>query len=156
VAAAALPLARGGPTRTQSRFRNWYRHHYFPPVLGGRTPAQASRYEPLVRLTAQQARQLSGPLPITAGRIHFIRRVDAYGEIDLLNERWRVGRRWAGRYVWATVVTQHQRLEVYSRRSTKQKVQRIKTWSYPLPQKAVPLPKELRRRLRRRRLSTMS
>ncbi len=145
----------GEVQRSQPRFRTWYRHHYFPPALAGRTPAQASRGQPSRRLTARQARRLSGPLPITAGRIHFIRRVDAGGDIDILNERWRVGRRWAGRYVWATVLTQRQRLEVYFRRSAKHKVRRIKTWPYLLSEKAVPLPKTYRRRSRRRKVSAM-
>lgn len=44
-------------------------------------------------------------LPITAGRVHFLRLVNASGEIRLLNESWRVGKRWPHCYVWATIIT---------------------------------------------------
>ncbi len=147
----SLPQAQ----QSQPRFRHWYRHEYFPPALDGLTPARASRRQPVVRLSAQQVHDLPDPLPITAGRVHFIRRVDGHGEILILNERWRVGRRWAGQYVWATVWTGRQRLAVYWRRSAHHPVQLIKSWSYRLPKPIRPLPPEFRRRMRRRKMSTM-
>jgi hypothetical protein len=145
----------GQVQRSQSRFLPWYRHHYFPPALGGQTPAQASRRQPVVRLSVRQQGQLSQPLPITAGRVHFIRLVDAHGQITLFNENWRVGRRWSGEYVWATVSTQRRRLEVYHRASAGHKTLRIKSWSYCLAENVVPLPAEFRRRVRRRTMSAM-
>lgn len=142
--------------RSQACFLRWYRHHYFPPALAGQTPAQAGRRQPVVRLSARQKSQLLEPLPITAGRIHFIRQVNAQGQILILNEAWQVGRRWAGKYVWATLFLQKQRLDVYYRASTKHKARRIKRWSYGLAETVVPLPSEFRRHLRRRKVSTMS
>jgi putative transposase len=140
---------------SQTRFRHWYRYHYFPPALEGRTPAQAARHQPVMRLTALQRWQLPEPLPITAGRLHFIRLVDTDGQIRILNESWPVGRRWAGKYVWATVLTERQRLDVYVRASARHKVRRTKSWLYRLAEPAVPLPPEFRRHLRRRKVGTM-
>jgi hypothetical protein len=141
--------------RANPEFEYWYRHQYVPPALVDRTPAQVARQHPVVRLTADQARSLPSRLPITAGRVHFIQQVDARGEIVVLNERWPVGRRWAGQYVWATIVTDRQRLDIYSRRSPRHPVRRLKTWPYALKEPVAELRPEFRRRQRRRRMSTM-
>jgi putative transposase len=141
--------------RTQSLFLHWYRYHYLPPTLHGQTPVQASRRQPVVRLTTLQRWQLPEPLPITAGRVHFIRLVDAHGEIRILNETWLVGQRWVGKYVWVTLSTQRRRLDVYQRPSAMHRVRRIRSWSYSLAEHVVALAPEFRRRLRRRKVGTM-
>jgi hypothetical protein len=141
--------------RCHPQFEHWYRHEYVPPGGGEQTPAQASRTHQAVRLSAAQIRQMPAPLPITAGRVHFIRLVDARGEVVILNERWRVGRRWAGKYVWATMTTDQQRLDVYSRRSARHPVRHLKTWHYELPEPVAALRPDFHRRLRRRKMSTM-
>lgn len=134
----------------QPRFLTWYHTQYHPPSLNGRTVAATLRGQPRWRLTAKQARELpSGKLPITAGRIHFIRRVSASGEIKLLKENWKVGRRLRGRYVWATVTTDKQTLEIYYRASERTEARLIRTFDYSLPEKIVPLQKEYRHRARR-------
>src|SRR5271157_5870813 len=87
--------------RTSPIFIQWYLTDYVPPFLGDATPQEAQQHEPLHHLTARQIRQLPDPLPITDGKIHFIRQVEADGTISILNESWKVGKRWAGKYVWA-------------------------------------------------------
>ncbi len=141
--------------RSNPEFERWYRETYQPPALNGRTPRQAAQHEPRVRLTATQIRSIPERLPITAGRVHFLRPVEADGTITLLNERWPVGRRYAGQYVWAVIWTHRERLEVYYRASAHHPVRRLRTWRYVLPQPAVPLRPEFRRRPRRRKMSTM-
>ena len=90
-------------------FERWYHTVYRPPALNGHTPAQMRRGVPITRLT----RDLRGlipasPSPLTAGRVHFMRKVDLAGEVKLLNETWPVGRKWIGEYVRATInITQH-------------------------------------------------
>lgn len=120
--------------RASPRFVQWYLRCYAPPVLAGKTPAQAQRTEHAERLTPRQIRRLPEPLPITAGRIHFIRRVQADGTIAILSETWRVGRRFTGRYVWATITTQRQRLDIWSQRSAQTDWRLIKSFTYPLPE----------------------
>ena len=90
-------------------FEHWYHHAYRPPALEGKTPAQMRRGASIVRLIRELQRLIpAGRLPITAGRIHFMRKVQPTGEIELLNETWLVGEHWIGEYVRATINTLEQ------------------------------------------------
>jgi hypothetical protein len=120
--------------RASPRFVQWYATRYAPPALAGQTPSQAQRAEHARRLTPAQVRRLPDPLPITAGRIHFIRRVQPDGRITVLSEAWRVGRRFAGRYVWATITTHRHRLEIWYQRSAQADWRLIKSLAYRLPE----------------------
>lgn len=51
------------------------------------------------------------PLPLTTGRVHFMRRVQSNGQISLLNLTWAVPQAQPGQGVWAT-------LELSSRAAT--------------------------------------
>lgn len=87
-------------------FEQWYHYRYQPPALQGKTPAQIRCGVKMTRLTRELCKWIpAGRLPITAGRIHFMRKVDTTGHIELLNERWIVGRKWSGEYVRATINT---------------------------------------------------
>lgn len=94
------------------RFTQWYMHDYTPPTLKGHTPIQQQRIEHRPRLTHQIRKMIPDTLPITAGRIHFIRRVQPDGSIRILNEIWPVNKRLAGRYVWATITTHSRCLDI--------------------------------------------
>ena len=118
--------------RTSPQFVHWYLTQYAPPKLGGRTPQQAQRAEPRCRLTQCQIAQLPDPLPITAGRIHFLRKISVAGTITLLNESWRVNRRLAGKYVWATVTTHLRRLDIWYQRSDQHEWRLLKSFSYDI------------------------
>jgi putative transposase len=141
--------------RASPQFETWYSRDYEPPRLNGRTPAQALRFAPRRRLTKRQSRALPDTLPITAGRVHFIRQVGAEGTIALLNEIWPVGKRLAGRYVWATVWTHKRELEIYYRHAPESEVQLVKTYEYAIAEAVVPLLPEFKREHRRRRMCTM-
>src|SRR5690606_33069276 len=118
--------------RTSPTFVHWYMTAYAPPFLGERTPQQAQRQESNHHLTTKQILQLPDPLPITAGRIHFIRQVQPDGTITLLNETWKVSRRLAGKYVWATITTHCRRLEIWYQRSAQHPWRLFKDWVYDL------------------------
>jgi putative transposase len=136
--------------RKGRQFTEWYAHTYCPPALEGLTPGQAQRRVKRQRLTHAQARALPQHLPSTAGRLHFIRRVSAAGEIRLLGERWKVSKRVAHGYVWATVITHARRLEIYHRCSERGEARLIKTYEYALPEGVQRLRPEFRRsRVRR-------
>jgi hypothetical protein len=141
--------------RASPEFEAWYAHHYAPPKLEGRTPAQAQRHAHRRRLTARQIRALPKTLPITEGRLHFLRLVSAEGTIVILNETWHVHKRLAGQYVWATLWTHRRRLEIYYRRSLHVKARLVKTYHYAMPERVVPLRPEFKRRHRRRKMSAM-
>ena len=95
-------------------FVQWYHTVYEPPALDGHTPAEMRRGVPVVRLTLPLARQIpAGRLPITTGRVHFMRKVKPAGHIELLNETWTVGKKWMGEYVRATINTAKQTLTIW-------------------------------------------
>jgi len=142
--------------RKSAQFTDWYAQRYFPPALAGVTPAQASQRVKRKRLTQTQARSLSERLPLTAGRLHFIRRVAAQGEITFLGETWRVGKRLAHQYVWVTVVTQLRRLEIYHRCSEQAAARLVKTYAYAIGEPVHRLPPQYRRfRVRQRVLQLL-
>ena len=137
--------------RAAPEFETWYARDYLPT-----RPVSAE--QPLVlrqRLTTQQVHALPDQLPITSGRIHFIRQVSPDGQINILNETWRVNKRLAGQYVWATIVTQTRQLMMYYRRAADQPVRLVKLYHYALPEPVVPFHSEFKRPYRRRRMCTM-
>ena len=141
--------------RATPDFEHWYTHDYIPPVLNGRSPAQAHRALPHTKLSNADIAALPDPLPITQGRVHFIRHVDEHGDISLLNETWHIHRRLAGHYVWATIITHEQRLRVYHRRSSRHPARLIKEFPYPISEPVLPLLPQFKRFVTRRRIHTM-
>lgn len=109
-------------------FWHWYHFHYRPPALQGKTPAQMRRGVAIVRLTADLRRLIpEGRLPITAGRLHVMRRVNEAGQIELLNETWPVGEKWVGEYVRATINTAEQTITFWHQSEAQADWQLIKT-----------------------------
>lgn len=141
--------------RASPDFEAWYAHEYEPPKLKGQTPAQAQGHVHRRRLTERQIRTLPEELPITAGRIHFIRRVSPEGTITILKELWHVSKRLAGQYAWATVWTHKQTLQIYHRHSPQSAGRLVKTYKYALPEPVVPLRPEFKHSPRRRKVGTM-
>jgi hypothetical protein len=125
--------------RASPAFVRWYMTDYAPPYLNGRTPAQAQRAESRRRLTVADVKHLPAELPITAGRVHFIRQVCPPGTITLLNETWTVGKRWTGKYVWATVTTHRRRLNIWYQRSAHHDWQLLKTFDYAISERVARL-----------------
>jgi hypothetical protein len=119
-------------------------------------PGQARRQDRRRRLTAKDIRALPDALPLTAGRIHFLRRVGENGMIRALNEPWKVGKRLAGQYVWATVVTHKRRLELDHWRRAGEGARLVKVLRYEIHAPVALLNPRFKRRERRRRISTMS
>lgn len=141
--------------RQSPEFEAWYAHSYEPPTLNGQTPAQAHRKVNRRRLRVRDIRQVPEHLPITQGRIHFIRRVNPEGQIRVLNETWQVSKWLTDHYVWATVVTHQRVLRIYHRRSAASKVRLVKTYPYHLGETAVPIQPNFKRPHRRRKMCTM-
>jgi putative transposase len=137
--------------RKSSRFLTWY-DHYAPPVLHGLTVKEACKGVKRSKLTLRAIKQLPTELPLTAGRLHFIRRVNPRGVINIRKEDWKVSRCLAGEYVWATLDLRRERLEIYHRRSAKAKAKVVKTHSYPITERVEQGKLEYRRRTRRVRV----
>jgi putative transposase len=141
--------------RAAPQFLRFYTERYHPPPLQGTTPGQAHQQVTRRRLTAAEAALLPSELPLTAGRLHFLRLVTAQGQITLLNERWTVGKRLAGQYVWATISTTRRRLLIYHRQSERARVRLVREFRYALHEQVVPLSAQFQRPYQRRRMFTM-
>jgi transposase InsO family protein len=130
------------------QFLKWYQT-YDPPTLGGLTVAQAAQAHPRPPLRVAQMRGVPEALPLSAGRIHFVRRVKAEGVIEILKEHWPVSRTLTGKYVWATVDLRQEELWIYHRASARAQAQVVRHYVYEVDEPIVPLLPEYRRRPRR-------
>jgi transposase InsO family protein len=113
------PLLLGRHLRRPADLRRELRHvvdatneQHVRPQLGYKTTAQYRRGKRLRKLPAKFTLNLER-LPITAGKVIFIRCVSADGQIDVLEQDFRVGKRLKFQYVKAVLDTQRQRLKVY-------------------------------------------
>jgi putative transposase len=124
----------GHVQRASPEFVQWYMTNYTPPLLTEVTPAQAQRHEVRHRLTVTQLAHLPDPLPLTAGRIHFLRKVKTDGTISILNETWKVSKRLVGQYIWVTLTTHCRRLDIWYQRSVQHEWRLLKTCAYDIPE----------------------
>ena len=109
-------------------FWHWYMHQYYPPALSNQTAAQVRRCATIRRLSAPLRRLIpAGRVPLTAGRLHFMRKVDPSGAVEVLNEVWRLGPKWRGEYIRATINTQAQTIVFWHQATAESAWQRIKT-----------------------------
>ena len=131
--------------RKSHKFLSWY-DQYEPPRLGGVSVAAARRGVQRRRLTPRERHAIPDELPLTAGRLHFIRRVDPQGQIRLLNERWKVSKRLVGEYVWATIDLKEQSLQISYRKSERAKAKLVKHFDYPRAEPVKRLPPQYKRR----------
>src|SRR5215211_838596 len=141
--------------RAAPQFVRFYTQHYHPPALQGATPGQAQEQVTRRRLTAEHLALLPSEMPLTAGRVHFLRLVNTQGQITLLNESWTVGKGLAGQYVWATISTARRRLRIYHRQSAHARVHLVKEFRYALHEQVAPLAVPFQRPYQRRRMFTM-
>ena len=140
--------------RANSRFNGWFqpllfqRHFKYPAALkrelarlmttvneqhvqsrlGQRTVALYRRGKRLHKLPAKFPLDLT-QLPITEGRVIFIRQVSRRGKITLLGQTFRVGQGHKYHYVRAVLDTRQQRLTVYVAGKV------LKRWPYKLSRK---------------------
>ncbi len=71
-------------------------------------------------------------LPITEGKVHFIRLVLESGTISVLNEDFDVGESLAHEYVWATIDTKQEQLMIYYRDKNEEEAGLIKIYDYKI------------------------
>jgi hypothetical protein len=134
--------------RKSPQFLVWY-EDYEPPALHGLTVKAARKGVKRKKLTPRAIKHLPTDLPLTAGRLPFIRRVNERGVINIRKEDWKVSRRLASEYVWAILDLRKERLEIYHRRSEKAKAKVVKQHRYPIEERVERLKPEYRRRTRR-------
>jgi hypothetical protein len=71
-------------------------------------------------------------LPLTEGKIHFIRQVSDGGRINVLNEAFNVGEEFTSEYVWATICLKKQKIDVYYRARDQDAAGLVKEFDYRL------------------------
>ena len=120
-----------------------------PPRVGGRSGGAAPRGGNRRRVKASARHCLPDPLPLPAGRIPFIRRVDERGEIRRLPESWQVWKQLVGESVWATVDLQAPRVQIYDRKSDRARAKRIKPHDSDGAEPGKRVLRQYRRRARR-------
>ena len=83
-----------------------------------------------VRILEDAAEIKLDKLPLTDGKIHFIRKVDNEGRINVLNEAFKVGKVFIGEYAWATICLTKQNIEAYYQEKDQDAAMRIKEFDY--------------------------
>lgn len=123
------PYRRAADLRRQLRLlMTTVNEQHVHPQLGYKTAAQYRRTKRLRMLPANFT--LEAPaLPITGGKLTFIRLVSATGTINILEQQFKVGKRLKFQYVKATLSTRHQLLKVYHNGHL------VKQLGYDLPRK---------------------
>jgi hypothetical protein len=96
--------------------------------LGGLTPDQYRRRRKLQKLPPRFTVP-TDPLPIAAGRVTFIRQVTPNGNLHLLSQTFKVGKRLKGQYGKVVLDTQRSQLTVYLKGRV------FKRWPYPFLKK---------------------
>ena len=71
-------------------------------------------------------------LPITEGKVHFIRQVKEDGAISVLNEDFEVDKSLAYEYAWATIDTKQEQLMIYYRGKNEEEAGLIKIYEYKI------------------------
>lgn len=98
------------------------------PRLGSLTPAQYRRRCKLQKLPPNYLIPTE-PLPVAAGQVTFIRQVTAHGNVHLLSQSFKVGKRLKGEYIKVILDTQRAYLTAYRQGRV------YKRWPYPFLKK---------------------
>jgi hypothetical protein len=127
-------------------FEHYCRHRRPLPEFDGQTADQvAPDFVPTclpVNFDLHQQKRL----PITAGKLHFIRFVSSTGTFSLLNEHWQVDKEhWAGKTVRAEIDTATEKLTVYHQEHLSPTCQQVAVFDYALSEPARPLASEFNR-----------
>jgi transposase InsO family protein len=111
-------------------FERWYATRHHPESLEGKTPAEVFP-EFVPQKLSQNFDAHQRKLPITQGKVHFIRLADGQGKVVLLNETWDVGSKLAGEYIWATVSTTRRTLTILYQPDAKTLPRKVQQYEYP-------------------------
>jgi Integrase core domain len=119
------------------RFFQNYRHSRHHSALKGRSPAQLHLAQPFRKLAPNF--EIPDPLPLTTGRVHFIRRVDTHHQIKVLNVAWDVPQAQPNQGVWATLelTPKQTRLLVYDTAPDAPLRKRLTSYPFPLKEKVL-------------------
>ncbi len=146
--------SRGRIPPVYRRFLAWYDTDYVAPRQAN-TPQQLRQGHRLQRLPQRLAQHIPEDLPICRGRVHAVRCVSAEGNVKVLQETFRVGKRYHAKYVWLTLNTAKQTLTVYYQPEVEADWQTLKVFPYPLNEPVMPVSKPFARLHAHRSVCTM-
>ena len=128
--------------QTSAAFFPRYRSSEHHSELHGQTPATLHFATPLRRLPANF--KIPARLPITEGKIHFMRVVEKTGNIQVSNLSWNAGLAQPGQGVWATLHlrTSGAKLRIYDAAPDALKRHCLAEHTFPLKEAVVPLKPE--------------
>jgi len=120
-----------------------YRHSQHHSALHGRCPADL--HPTLVQSSLLTGLRASDRLPLTAGQVHFIRRVDQNHQVMILNLDWDVPTAEPDQGVWATLRLTHHgaTLRIYDAAPDVKPRICLAEHAFPLKEEVVPLPSQL-------------
>jgi len=132
--------SRGRIPPVYRRFLAWYDSDYVAPRQAN-TPQQLRKGHRLYRLPQRLAQHIPAlrDLPLCRGRVHAIRCVSVEGNVKFLQETFRVGKRYAHKYMWLTLNTAKQTLTVCYQAEADADWQTLKVFLYPLDEPVVPV-----------------
>lgn len=116
-----------------------YRNSHHHSALNGQSPLQVHTTLPMPKLPADFS--IPGKLPITTGRVHFIRAVDQNCTVLILNKTWSAGSANPGQGVWATLflTPKGAMLRIYDTAPDAPKRRCLAAHPFPLKEPVVPL-----------------
>lgn len=124
--------------RGQRAFLQWYRTAYIAPRQAD-TPARLRHGYRIRYLSAHGVATVPARLPLCSGQVSTVRRVSEAGWVTFLNEPFRIGRGYRGRYVWLTLDTTLQCLTVWYQAQAEAEWQWLKDFEYGLDEPVVPV-----------------
>ncbi len=134
-------------------FFDAYRHSPHHSALQGRSPLEMHSISPARHLPAGY--QPPAKLPLSVGKVHFIRAVSQERQIMILNQQWEVPAAKPDQGVWATLQfsVQGARLRIYDAAPDAQRRTRLAEYPFPLKEPVQPLRPEFQRQGKDSRLS---
>jgi hypothetical protein len=132
----------------------WYDTDYVAPRQTA-TPPQLRKGHRLSPLPHRVAQHLPQALPSCRGRVQAPRCVSAEGTVKFLQETFRVGKRYSGKYVWLTLNTAKQTLTASYQAEAEADWQMLKVFPYSLEEPVVPVLKPFARLHAHRSVCTM-
>lgn len=134
-------------------FFDAYRHSRHHAALQGRSPQEMHSISPVRHLPADF--RAPAKLPLTVGKVHFIRSVSQAGQIRILNQQWEVSAAKPDQGVWATLQLSPSgaRLRIYDAAPDAQRRTCLAEYPFPLKEPVQPLRPEFLRHARGFKLS---
>jgi hypothetical protein len=137
---AKIILANLTAVQTHStRFFDEYRQSQHHSALQGNSPAELHLCGAFPKLPLDF--QLPDKLPLTAGRVHFLRLVNDARQISILNANWNVPKAQPAQGIWATLefLPRGAKLSVFDYAPDARKRTCLAVYPFPLHEPVVPL-----------------